>query len=71
MSLDKNIPMGLKIKHFLILNVCWYLIFSIIYWDFDCSKWWLIQNVWGRVILVVLELTFINSVIKIKEGKNE
>lgn len=42
-------------------NLFWYLVFSIIYLNSNPLDWWLVQNVWGRVILIVLEIIIINS----------
>jgi hypothetical protein len=57
MSSDKNKdPMGLKITKFIVANVFWYLLFSIIYLNIDCREWWLVKGAWGRFVLVVLEL---------------
>jgi hypothetical protein len=57
MSLDKEThPIGLKITKFIVANVFWYLLFSIIYWNIDCREWWLVKGAWGRFLLVVLEL---------------
>ena len=57
MSLDKEKdPVGLNITKFIVANVFWYLVFSIIYWNIDCRDWWLVKGAWGRFLLVVLEL---------------
>lgn len=63
-------PLGLKITHFITTNVFWYLIFSLIYWNIDCREWWLTQSVWGRAIILFLELTSYYSIfIKKEDGK--
>jgi uncharacterized BrkB/YihY/UPF0761 family membrane protein len=57
MSLDKkDKPLGLKITNFIVSNIFWYLVFSLIYLNLDPTKWWLIQSVWGRVVLILIEL---------------
>jgi hypothetical protein len=57
MSLDKQKkPLGLKITNFIVSNIFWYLVFSLIYLNLDPTKWWLIQSVWGRVVLILIEL---------------
>jgi len=57
MSLDKETkPFGLKITNFIVTNIFWYLVFSLIYLNMDPREWWLIQSVWGRVVLILLEL---------------
>lgn len=69
MSLDnEEKPLGLKITQFITTNIFWYLIFSMIYWSIDCTEWWLIKSVWGRVIIIFLELTLYYSLFK--ESKN-
>ena len=69
MSLDnEEKPLGLKITQFITTNIFWYLIFSMIYWNIDCTEWWLIKSVWGRVIIIFLELTLYYS--SFKESKN-
>jgi hypothetical protein len=65
MSLDKEEkPLGLKITQFITTNVFWYLVFSLIYWNIDCREWWLIQSVWGRTLIIFLELTLYYSTFK-------
>jgi len=62
MSLDKEKkPFGLQMTEFIVLNIFWYLIFSLIYWDINATNWWLTQNIWGRVILVLMEFMFFNT----------
>ena len=69
MSLDnEEKPLGLKITQFITTNIFWYLIFSMIYWNINCTEWWLIKSVWGRVIIIFLELTLYYSLFK--ESKN-
>ncbi len=56
MSLDKEEkPLGLKITEFIVLNFVWYSIFSLIYFSVNPFEWWLITNIWGRIILIILE----------------
>jgi hypothetical protein len=63
MSLDKEKdPMGLKITKFIVTNVFWYLLFSIIYLNIDCREWWLVKGAWGRFVLVVLELLIYGNI---------
>jgi hypothetical protein len=70
MYLDKQEkPLGLKITNFITTNLIWYLIFSLIYWDYTFTNWWLIQNAWGRLILLFLEYSIIIS--SFNETKNE
>jgi hypothetical protein len=63
MSLDKEKdPIGLKITKFIVANVFWYLLFSIIYLNLDCREWWLTKGAWGRFVLVVLELLIYGNI---------
>jgi hypothetical protein len=63
MSLDKEKePIGLKITKFIVANVFWYLLFSIIYLNIDCREWWLVKGAWGRFVLVVLELLIYGNI---------
>ena len=41
-----------------------YLILSLVYLDFDLTNWWLIKNVWGRLIIIILELGTIGNTFK-------
>jgi len=69
MSLDnEEKPLGLKITQFITTNIFWYLIFSMIYWSIDCTEWRLIKSVWGRVIIIFLELTLYYSIFNKKEN---
>lgn len=72
MSLDKkDKPLGLKITQFIVTNVSWYLIFSLIYLNIDCREWWLVKSMWGRTILILLELMIYYSAFNKKEdGKS-
>jgi hypothetical protein len=40
----------------------------MIYWNINCNEWWLIKSVWGRAIIIFLELTLYYSLFK--ERKN-
>ena len=69
MSLDnEEKPIGLKITQFITTNIFWYLIFSMIYWNINCTEWWLIKSVWGRTIIIFLELTLYYSIFNKKEN---
>ena len=62
MSSDKEQkPLGLKITELIVLNFVWYSIFSLIYFSFNPLTWWLVTNVWGRVLLIILEYGIITS----------
>jgi hypothetical protein len=65
MSLDKETkPLGLKITNFIVSNIFWYLVFSLIYLNMDPREWWLVQSVWGRVVLILLELILYGGAFK-------
>lgn len=55
LSDDEKKPLGLKVIDFITTNIIWYLLFSLIYWDFNVTNWWLVQSAWGRFILIILE----------------
>lgn len=60
MDSNKNIkPLGLKITQFITTNIFWYFLFSFIFWDFNLKNWWLIESIWGRIIIVFLEIMFL------------
>lgn len=40
---------------FFILNIFVYLIFSFVSMEWNICNWWLIQNFFGRIIIVILE----------------
>jgi len=61
LSDKKEKPLGLKITNFIVSNAIWYILFSIIFWDINPLNWWVITNVWGRIILVFLELGIIRT----------
>lgn len=67
--MEKNKPLGLKITNFITTNIIWYLIFSLIYWDFNPLNWWLVTSIWGRLILTILEYGVIMS--SFNDKKNE
>lgn len=49
---------------FVLKNLMAYLILSLVYLDFDLTNWWLIKNVWGRLIIIILELGTIGNTFK-------
>jgi hypothetical protein len=69
MSLDnEEKPLGLKIIQFITTNIFWYLVFSMIYWNINCTEWWLIKSIWGRATLLFLELSIYYSIFNKKEN---
>lgn len=67
METDK--PTAVVITELLFKNLFWYLIFSAIYANINPQEWWLIQNMWGRVLLVILELGILTSTFSDDEKK--
>ena len=61
MSLDNHTPLGLRITHFILLNLLWYITFSFIFSSLNPFEWWLFINPWGRVIIIFMELSFIGN----------
>jgi hypothetical protein len=45
-------------------------VFSAIYANTNPLEWWMVQNVWGRTLLVLLEFGIIASIFS-DEKKNE
>ncbi len=54
----------MKLFEFISKNLLWYVILSIIYLNSNPLDWWAIQNVWGRVCIIILELGIISSTFK-------
>ena len=72
LSDKNNVPFGIKLIEFFLYNIFWFLVFAIIYGGFDITKWWVIENMWGRIILIFLELALFEKCFgKNKNNKNE
>lgn len=52
------------IGKFISTNILWYLILSFIHFNLNILEWWAITNVFGRVLLTLLEVSIIFSSIK-------
>jgi hypothetical protein len=61
MKMETDKPTAVVITELVFKNLFWYLIFSAIYANINPQEWWLTQNMWGRVLLVVLELGILTS----------
>jgi len=61
MKIETDKPAGVVLTELIFKNLFWFLIFSAIYANINPLEWWLTQNVWGRVLLVILELGIITS----------
>ena len=56
---EKKIP---SVVEFIFKNIGWYLVFSLLYLNTNPLEWWLVQNIWGRVIILFIELSIISSI---------
>ncbi len=68
--METNKPTGLVFTELIFKNLFWYLVFSAIYANTNPSEWWMVQNMWGRTLLVLLEFGIIASIFS-DEKKNE
>jgi hypothetical protein len=69
MKMETDKPTAMVIMELVFKNLFWYLIFSAIYANINPQEWWLIQNMWGRVLLVILELGILTSTFSDDEKK--
>ena len=69
MKMETDKPIGLVLSELIFKNLFWFLIFSAIYANINPLEWWLTQNVWGRVLLVLLELGILTSTFYENEKK--
>ena len=69
MKMETDKPTGLVLTELVFKNIFWYLIFSAIYANINPQEWWLTQNMWGRVLLVILELGILTSTFSDDEKK--
>ncbi len=70
MNMETDKPTGVVFTELIFKNLFWYLVFSAIYANTNPLEWWIVQNLWGRVILVLLEFGIISSIFNDDE-KNE
>ena len=69
MKMETDKPTGVVLTELVFKNLFWYLIFSAIYANINPLEWWITQNVWGRVLLVFLELGILTSIFSENESK--
>jgi len=69
MKMETNKSTAMVITELVFKNIFWYLIFSAIYANINPQEWWLTQNMWGRVLLVILELGILTSTFSDDEKK--
>lgn len=55
------------LSKFLSSNILWYFILSFIHFNLNILDWWVINNVFGRILLTFLELSIIFSSINVEE----
>ena len=61
MNLKTDKPIFLVLVELLFKNLFWYLIFSVVYFKINPEEWWVVQNVWGRIILLLIEMVILTS----------
>lgn len=69
MKMETDKPIGLVLSELIFKNLFWFLIFSAIYANINPLEWWITQNVWGRALLVFLELGILTSIFSENESK--
>ena len=69
MKMETDKPIGLALSELIFKNLFWFLIFSAIYANINPLEWWITQNVWGRALLVFLELGILTSIFSENESK--
>jgi hypothetical protein len=69
MKMETHKPTGLVFTELIFKNLFWYLVFSAIYANTNPLEWWIVQNMWGRVILVLLEFGIISSIFSDEDKK--
>jgi hypothetical protein len=70
MKMETDKPAGIVFAELIFKNLFWYLVFSAIYANTNPLEWWMVQNVWGRTLLVLLEFGIIASIFN-DDKKNE
>lgn len=60
--MKKNKNIHYILLEFLLRNCFIYLVFSLIYLDFNPMNWWLLESVWGRFVLVIFEIILFSGV---------
>jgi hypothetical protein len=51
---------------FLLGNLVWWAIISFIVQDMDPTHWWLFKSTFGRIIVIVMEISMLYSVIDLE-----
>ena len=55
---------GILLSRFISANILWYFILAFLHFELNVSEWWAIKNIFGRVLLTLLELSIIFSSLK-------
>ena len=55
---------GGVLSKFISANILWYFILAFIHFELNIMNWWAINNIFGRVLLTLLELSIIFSSLK-------
>ena len=55
---------GILLSRFISANILWYFILAFLHFELNVSEWWAINNIFGRVLLTLLELSIIFSSLK-------
>lgn len=58
---------GKVLLKFISANILWYFILAFIHFNLNIMEWWAVNNVFGRILLTLLELSIIFSSLKIAE----
>ena len=67
--METNKPVGFVLTELIFKNLFWYLIFAVVYAEVNPHEWWIVQNIWGRVILIFLEIGILSSIFNDIEKK--
>lgn len=51
-------------------NILWYFILAFIHFETNIFEWWVIKNIFGRMLLTLLELSIIFTSLKNAEHGN-
>lgn len=56
---------------FISANILWYFILAFIHFETNILEWWAVNNIFGRILLTLLELSIIfTSLDKIEKDDN-
>jgi hypothetical protein len=55
---------GILLSRFISANILWYFILAFLHFELNIMNWWAVNNVFGRILLTLLELSIIFSSLK-------